>query len=122
LNFRTTCRQQIPEFRSQNGFIFAVPDAFRNNGNNGHMNWVKYLKVAVTIAILCFVSLAVTYGYEEGTLQNHLIGGTFAIIFSILKFPLVYLLPSRYLIFSLLVNVVLWTIMVVNLDTILARK
>lgn len=86
------------------------------------MNWVKYLKVGVAITILCFVSLAVTYGYEEGTLHNHLIGRTFAIIFSILKFPLGYLLPSRYLIFSLVVNVILWTIMVVNLGTMLVRK
>lgn len=64
----------------------------------------------ICLSILCFVSLAITYGYEEGTMRNKTIGECFTFIFKCFKFPLSNILSGKFFIISLLLNILIYSI------------
>ena len=70
----------------------------------------KYLFCFISLATLCIISLLLTYGYEEGTMRNKIVGEFFSFIFKCFKFPLSNMMPDKFLILSLLLNVLIYTI------------
>lgn len=72
------------------------------------MNTLRvFICVFVLSLALCFVSFAIAYGYDEGTLRNEFMGEIGTNLFVVLKFPLAYLVPARYLPISLVGNVLM---------------
>jgi len=68
----------------------------------------QFVIYTIVLLLICFISFSITYGYEEGTMRNVFIGKVFSLLFKIFKFPSGYILPSKYFIFSLIVDVLLF--------------
>jgi len=70
------------------------------------MKWIiKYTILVNILVILCFISFAVAYGYDEGTVKSHIEGKIFTFIFTIFTFPFGFFLPASYMIFYLIADV-----------------
>jgi hypothetical protein len=75
---------------------------------------MKYIYSFLILLVICFISLIVSYGYDEGTMRNALIGEFFNMILFIFKFPIVYLLPSKHFIFGLFIDVVIYSLIIMG--------
>lgn len=65
----------------------------------------SYFLTVFILGFICLLSLFLTLGYDEGTLRNQFIGAISVAGFKFFKWPAVYLLPARYLIAGLTLNV-----------------
>ncbi len=54
----------------------------------------QLIVIFLLLITLCYISLAVTFGYEEGTMQNEVLGKLFTIVFQIFRFPVGTVFPS----------------------------
>ena len=61
--------------------------------------------------MMCFLSFVLTYGYEEGTMRSNAVGKIAKVFFNIFKFPSGYILPTEHLVFSLLLNIVIFSVL-----------
>ncbi len=50
-------------------------------------NFMKYVVCFIILIFICFLSFAVTFGYEEGTMKNKYIGESVSKVFKNFKFP-----------------------------------
>ena len=81
---------------------------------------MKYIFCFLILLVICFVSLVVTYGYEEGTMRCALIGDFFKNILLFFKFPLAYLLPIKFFILALFLDVVIHSILIMGFLKLIA--
>jgi hypothetical protein len=87
------------------------------------MTKTKLHLITIIISILlCFISLAVTFGFEEGTMTNRTAGEIFKVIFLFFKFPLAYLLPIKFLLIALFGDAILWAFAISGLIRFIKRK
>jgi len=80
---------------------------------------MKYIYSFLIMLVICFISLIVSYGYDEGTMRNALIGEFFNMILFIFKFPIVYLLPSKHFILGLFIDVVIYSLLIMGFTRII---
>jgi len=80
---------------------------------------MKYIYSFLIMLVICFISLIVSYGYDEGTMRNALIGEFFNMILFIFKFPIVYLLPSKHFILGLFIDVVIYSLFIIGFTRII---
>ncbi len=74
------------------------------------------------LTVLCSLSFILTYGYEEGTMRNNNVGELFTIVFYCFRFPFTNLLPTKFFILSLLLNVFFYTIVFMTTIKILIKS
>jgi len=80
---------------------------------------MKFIYSFLILLVICFISLIVSYGYDEGTMRNALIGEFFNMILFIFKFPIVYLLPSKHFILGLFIDVVIYSLLIMGFTRII---
>ena len=83
----------------------------------------RILIYSILVSALCFLSFVLTYGYEEGTMGNHILGKISTFMFRVFKFPFGSILPSKYILLGLLLDVILYsTILKLILDRLNGLK
>jgi len=54
----------------------------------------QLIVIFLLLITLCYISLAVTFGYEEGTMQNEVVGRVFSMVMEVFRFPVGTAFPS----------------------------
>ena len=83
---------------------------------------MKYVVCFIILIFICFLSFAVTFGYEEGTMKNKYIGESVSKVFKILKFPFTYILPIKFYLLGLILNICIYTIIVTQIFYTFSKK
>ncbi len=63
----------------------------------------------MVIGIISFVSTVIVFGYDEGMMQNQFLGKIFLVIYQVLKIPMGYVIPIRFIILIFLINDFIWS-------------
>ena len=79
---------------------------------------IDFLICFLIILLLCFISFAVAYGYDEGTMTNELAGKFFTGLYQIVEFPFTYIFTVKYYKLSFVLNSLLYS----GIMTILLNK
>jgi len=66
------------------------------------------------IIVVAFVSFAISFGYDEGTFHNQMMGKIATKIFMLFKFPFISLriVPNKYFLLGMLFNIFLWSLFI----------
>lgn len=73
----------------------------------------KFVIIYLILLSLCFISFLFTYGYEEGTMHNEIVGKLFSVVFLIFTFPIVsFVTSSQYFIPGLILDVGMYALLI----------
>ncbi len=86
------------------------------------MTMMKQVLVSlIGIIILYLVVYALAFGFDEGTMNNKIIGQISTALFKVLKFPFVYILPIKMYLLNLGLNILFYSL-IINLILFAVRN